>query len=95
MMGKTEPPDQTDDMGIWSGAFTGTVWLAGRNFDGPHSVETHLGPWCVLGVYSSEELAIKQCRIPTTDWIAPIALDQDAPRHSVCWPGAYFPLIRQ
>lgn len=61
-----------------------TLWVAGRWED--------VGPWQVLGVYSSEQKALDAvredgCRF---DFIGPLKLN-DTELMNIEWPGVYYP----
>ena len=59
------------------------LWLAGRSFDDE--------PWEVLGIYSSEELAVKRCKL-YNDFVGPLDLDIDLPEETTGWLDSYYPL---
>ena len=61
------------------------VWVCGRNAEG--------GVWEILGVYADREAAVKRCRIPRRDFIAPLPLNADLPEETMTWPGCEYPLI--
>ena len=60
-----------------------TIWVCGRY--------THDKPWEILGVYSTEALALHRCT-QQIDFIAPLELNEDLPEECIEWPGRYYPL---
>jgi len=65
-----------------------TVWIVGRDNEKPeeHADQT----WDLIGVCSTEELAVEAC----TDvhyFIGPIELNKILPKELVPWPGTYRP----
>ena len=62
------------------------IWIVGKYIDDAH--------WEVGGVFDSEELAVAACH----DWnyfIAPLIMNEVAPRESMTFPGAYYPKIEK
>jgi len=63
-----------------------TVWIAGTT----HNDE--LSQWEIIGVFSSEQNAVTAC-MGVTDFVGPLNMNEVAPRESVDWVGAYYPLV--
>ena len=62
------------------------VWVAGQvlNFTS--------GAWEIIGVFNTEQKAIEAC-VGLNDFVGPLKLNEIAPRQSVDWVGAYYPLM--
>ena len=67
-----------------------TVWVAGRamGYHGLTLIEE------LLGVFSSEELAVAACT-DTQCLVMEIPVDKPKAATSTEWPGAYYPLLRK
>lgn len=50
-------------------------------------------PWALIGLYDSEDAAVKAC---TEDvmFVGPAILNQTLPVEEIPWPGAYYPAYR-
>ncbi len=47
--------------------------------------------WSVIGVFTSEELAVAACGEDPNIFIGPIVVDERLPDELKEWPGSYFP----
>lgn len=65
------------------------VWVAGRVDNSRVSFQ-----WEVLGVYTTEELAVARCS-RCVDFVAPIRLNDRLPEETTVWPGCYYPLVEK
>jgi hypothetical protein len=48
-------------------------------------------PWELIGVFSTEELAIAACVTPT-QFVGPMELDVSTPEETTVWPDLVYPL---
>ena len=62
------------------------LWIAGRNCLDK--------AWEILGIYSSEKMAVDRCRI-WEDFVAPLELDKDQPEEAQTMPGCYYPMAER
>lgn len=64
------------------------VWVVGRVNENPVEHRGHL--WDLIGVCSSEKLAVEAC----TDeyyFVGPIQMNEILPKEHIDWPGFYHP----
>jgi hypothetical protein len=55
---------------------------------------THVQAWEMIGVYSTETLALRACEGHSDYFIGPMDMDVTSPDEACDWPGAYIPSQR-
>lgn len=64
------------------------LWITGRF---RRIVDDGLIVWDIMGVFSSEAMAVAACRSPD-DFIGPLLLNEQLPEALAEWPGTRYPL---